>query len=197
MMTFHLRGQLGKQYSSAPITLDVPDILMGMQMLAGRFGNTFKQRVRDGEWHVTKKPLKECTQFDDGLGEDEIKFGQSDGTHIYVTPKVKARGGIVRAVIGVILIVVGTYFNMPFLTKVGIALVIGGVAEMLAPKPQTGQKEQSGTNPSFMFNGTVNVTEQGGPVPVIYGRVPRASSLVLSAGMTTENLPPETNQNGA
>ncbi len=41
---------------------------------------------------------------------------------------------------------------------------------------------------SYVFNGAVNVTTQGGPVPVGYGRM-IVGSVVASMGITVRELP--------
>lgn len=196
LRTIHLGGSLAK-YSRKSIVIDAPDIKMLMQGLYSMFGPRFKQKIRDGEWHITKKPLKNCAILNDSISAEEVPMTLSDAiTEFWINPAIRARSAIIRIVVGVVLVVAGLYFKIPTLVTLGATLIIGGVTELLAPKPKTGQQSQSGQNPSFFFNGTVNVTEQGGPVPIVYGRVNRASSLVLSAGITTENIPPESNQRG-
>lgn len=193
LRTIHLMGNL-KQFSKKPVQIDAPTTHMVMQGLVNMFGPRFKQMVRDGQWHLTRnKKLKDCKSYDDSIAEEELAFNLGSTVEIWLCPAVKAKSGVVRTIIGVVLIVVGVFTTWlgglgTYAIQAGIGLVLGGVAEMLAPKPKKGTTEQAGNNASFLFNGTVNVTEQGGPVPVIYGRVPRASSLVLSAGISTENM---------
>lgn len=47
---------------------------------------------------------------------------------------------------------------------------------------------------SALFNGGLNTTEQGVCVPVIYGRVRRAGSAVISAGISIEEIEREVNE---
>lgn len=196
LRTIHLTGPLAR-FSKKPVQIEAATTLMVMQGLFNMFGPRFKQIIRDGEWHLTRgKKLKDVKSYDDTIAEEELKFNLGATETIYLCAAVKAMSAVARVVVGIVLIVVGailvyTGIGGPlgsYLIKGGLMLVLGGVSEMLAPKPKTGQQDQAGQNASFLFNGTVNVTEQGGPVPVIYGRMRRASSLVLSAGMTTENL---------
>lgn len=71
----------------------------------------------------------------------------------------------------------------------GVALIIGGVAQSLAPSPRVDDYGQrADERPSFLFNGAVNVNAQGVAIPVIYGRTV-VGSVVISAGLTTENIP--------
>lgn len=70
--------------------------------------------------------------------------------------------------------------------SVGVSLALGGVAQMLAPQPKfDGPKEEQ--QPSYVFNGPVNTTAQGQPVPVGYGRM-IVGSAVISAGVSIEDI---------
>ena len=69
-------------------------------------------------------------------------------------------------------------------------MLLGGVAQLLAPDvdsgdPQTYEKPEA--KASFLFNGPVNTAEQGGPVPLVYGRVITGSH-VVSSGLSTEKI---------
>lgn len=70
----------------------------------------------------------------------------------------------------------------------GAGMAIGGVATLLAGNPKTpGPTEKPENKPSFIFNGAVNTTAQGHPVPIGYGRL-RVGSAVISAGMAAEDI---------
>jgi predicted phage tail protein len=73
--------------------------------------------------------------------------------------------------------------------SIGLSLVLGGVAQMLAPQPKNEAGSQESKNsPSYVFNGAVNTTAQGQPVPVGYGRL-IVGSAVISAGLSTTDIP--------
>lgn len=73
-----------------------------------------------------------------------------------------------------------TYGSVAFL---GAALILGGVAQMLAPTPKAGSRAETKENP--YFNGAENTTQQGVPVPIGYGRAIVGSALI-SANITVE-----------
>ena len=193
LRTINFTGKL-RQFSKKPVQIEADTTQMMMQGLILMFGPRFRQMIRDGEWHLTRNmKLKDVKSYDDTISHEELAFNLGKTVEIWLCPAMKAKSAVARIVVGVILIVVGvftTWFGGAgiYAIQAGISLILGGVVELLTPKPKIGQQNQAGQNPSFMFNGTVNVTEQGGAVPIVYGRVPRASSLVLSAGMTTENM---------
>lgn len=72
----------------------------------------------------------------------------------------------------------------------GAALLLGGISQMLAPAPQTpqGMGERAEKKPSYLFDGPVNTSAQGYPVPVGYGRL-IIGSAVISGGITVEDIP--------
>ena len=80
----------------------------------------------------------------------------------------------------------GTAFS-----AIGASLVLGGVAEMITPKPTpigapSGQGQSPINDPralqSFNFNGIQNTSTQGVPIPLVYGKV-FVGSVAISAGV--------------
>lgn len=76
-------------------------------------------------------------------------------------------------------------------TSLGISMVLGGVSSLLfaPPRAETSATERPESRPSYIFDGPVNTTVQGNPVPIGYGRL-RVGSQVVSAGLSVEVLPP-------
>lgn len=70
-----------------------------------------------------------------------------------------------------------------FMFSVGASLVLGGVAQLLSPQPSIdGPQEDPENEPSYAFNGPVNTTAQGQPVPICYGRM-LVGGAVISASL--------------
>ena len=68
-----------------------------------------------------------------------------------------------------------------------VRLVVGGVAQMLAPHAKgIGAKDSAENQASYSFNGPVNTQAQGNPVPVGYGRC-WGGSAVISGGVYAED----------
>tara|TARA_R100000773_G_scaffold29849_1_gene25615 strand:+ start:570 stop:1190 length:621 start_codon:yes stop_codon:yes gene_type:complete len=91
--------------------------------------------------------------------------------------------GGAAAVKGGILTGIGTLTS-----AVGAAMVIGGVSDMLFPKPK--MPEFSSPNDpriSFGFSGTQNTSRAGTPVPLVYGEI-FTGSVVISAGVDTHQV---------
>jgi predicted phage tail protein len=71
---------------------------------------------------------------------------------------------------------------------IGVSLAIHGVAQLLAPAPTTNNASAAvDQRQSFLFGGQSNISAQGGPVPLVYGRM-RVGSVMVSAGVVTEQL---------
>ncbi|MCW5657456.1 MAG: tail assembly protein [Burkholderiaceae bacterium] len=71
-------------------------------------------------------------------------------------------------------------------TQLGMALALGGVVQALGARQQRTSPRPENL-PSYHFDGPVNTTQQGLPVPLRYGRVV-CGGAVISSGITTEQL---------
>ena len=87
--------------------------------------------------------------------------------------------------------VLGSSVTFGNIALFGAAIALQGVSSLLTPTPQAlelGSTASSARNePSFFFDGAVNVVSQGGPVPLVYGRV-RTGSTVISSGISAEQI---------
>lgn len=103
------------------------------------------------------------------------------------------RAGALQTIVGVALVALG-YFTFGATSTVGAAMIsagigigIGGVVQLLSPQTK-GLASQDGPNnkASYGFNGPVNTSAQGNPVPVLYGEM-IVGSAVISAGIFAED----------
>lgn len=118
-------------------------------------------------------------QFGDPPGADDIR----------IAPIVQGSksGGLFATVTGAVLFAVGAFSGQPWLMAIGAGMAFGGVAMMLSPVPSgLGVEDSPNNRPSYAFNGPVNTSVQGGPVPLIYGRG-FIGSAVISAGIYAED----------
>ena len=137
-------------------------------------------------------------EYEDGriehLSQEEYAFERKCKSIRFV-PVIEGAGGngIFQTIIGIVLIVVGVVFEMPNLIYAGAAMLIGGVAAMLAPKPKIGGgvDTMSGSErkdkTSYYFDGPANTTQQGVPVQLIYGEC-LVGSHSISAAVTVDQL---------
>ncbi|WP_372380311.1 tail assembly protein [Xanthomonas sp. NCPPB 1062] len=129
------------------------------------------------------------------LAEDQLHDPPGDDA-IRIAPVLQGskRGGVLQTVLGAVLVVVGVVLSanglgvigVP-LTNAGIAMVIGGVVQMLSPTQKgLGTQDSPDNRPSYAFNGPVNTQAQGNPVPVAYGDT-WTGSAVISGGIFAED----------
>ena len=69
--------------------------------------------------------------------------------------------------------------------NLGVALVLGGIAQSISPQPEPSSLDESVQLESFTFSNVVNTSKQGLPVPIAYGRV-FAGSAVLSSSLDVD-----------
>lgn len=195
MKTILLLGELGKRFGREH-RLDVKSPAEAIRALVANFPALEKHLMNSGKRvryrvMVGEQTLPGAERLHDPAGENEvIKF---------IPVIVGAKGdGLFQTIMGAVLIVVGFVLSFtplapvsPYLYAMGAAMMLGGVAQMLTPTPKTTTNvpdytEQSNTQ-SYVFNGAVNVTAQGNPVPIGYGRM-LVGSAVISAGIQTVDI---------
>ena len=69
--------------------------------------------------------------------------------------------------------------------NVGLALTLGGIATMLTPVPKQFDPGEAAPSGGFAFSGLQNVSQEGIPVPVVYGEM-IVGSVVLSTGLIAD-----------
>lgn len=125
------------------------------------------------------------------FSEEQYQHQEGQFDEIRFVPVVEGAGNVARIVVGVILIVIGYCFPVlaPYLYPMGAALILGGVAGMLAPKPKVNDSTSTAadTKSSYYFDGPANTTSQGVPVQLIYGRC-LVGSHSISAAITVDQL---------
>lgn len=126
---------------------------------------------------------------------------------LVIAPIVTGAGAVGRILLGVALIGVGIlsagagfaglgFANLAgniggalgaFAGNLGIALVLTGVAQLLTPSPKTpGDSEKQD---SFLFDNATETSNQGLPIPLLYGRFLAASPLIVSSSISTFSVP--------
>lgn len=125
----------------------------------------------------------------EGCNEEQL-FDPLGGQTLKFIPVVAgAKDGIWQVVVGAVLIGL-SYLGgplQPFLFNAGVALVVGGISQMLfAPPRPDDPPEKPENKPSYLFSGPVNTTAQGQAVPVLYGKL-RVGSAVIYGSIKSED----------
>lgn len=137
------------------------------------------------------------------LGPDRLDQPVSAREPICLVPVVAGgkSGGLFQVILGVALIGLAMWNPLGFVVgefaplggvaigKIGAYLALGGVVQMIAAhqmgKPQAGAAGE----PSYRFDSQVNVAQEGGPVPLRYGRTIYRPN-VVSQGILSEDIKP-------
>jgi len=121
------------------------------------------------------------------LGENELGFAGSGDIRIAPIITGSKRGGLIQTIIGAVLIAVSFIPGFQILAAPGIALVAGGVIQMLSP--QAGGLKTSAApdnTPGYAFGSAKNTTASGNPVPLCYGKR-RVGGAIISAAIYAED----------
>jgi predicted phage tail protein len=119
-----------------------------------------------------------------------IKDLQIGGTHeLKIVPVIQGskRAGLLQTIIGVVLIVAGSYFGQTWAVQLGVGLAAGGVIQMLSPQASGLKQSAAPENmPSYAFGSAKNTTASGNPVPICIGRR-RWGGMIISASIYAED----------
>lgn len=197
MVPVLLLGELGKKYGRK-FSLDVKSPAEAVRALVANFPE-LQQYMADRYYRViVGKEYTAGDELHNPTGRQIIK----------IVPVIVGAGGVFgkillgAALIGLAFVTGGasiaasgflaggltTTFFGGLAVSMGASLILGGVAQLIAPSPKTGAPSESPeNNPSYVFNGPINTTAQGQPVAVGYGRL-RVGSAVISAGIVAEQV---------
>jgi predicted phage tail protein len=134
------------------------------------------------------------------IGKDDLVLppGRDD---IRIAPVLQGakRGGLFQTILGVALIAVATVYSgglgaaftsnglIGATAMMGASMALGGIVQMMSPQPSgLSASDRPENKASYGFNGPVNTSAQGNPVPLLYGRLTVGSS-VISAGIYAED----------
>ena len=195
MATIKLSGSLAKKFwRQKDYLLETGEVREAFSALKNTVDG-FEEFIRD----QARKGLRYAIfRNRENVGED--RFALSGTTEIRIVPVVSGskNGGLFQTIVGVVLIVAGAvlsgfgqgWIGVPMM-QMGAAMVIGGVIQMLSPVPKSPSQQEQGVTenkPSYLFNGAFNSTQQGLPVPVVYGQMLVGSS-VVAIGTWAEAIP--------
>ena len=108
-------------------------------------------------------------------------------------------GGIFSAIIGILLIVTAPWLAVALggaqamtaaIVLAGLTMVAGGISMLLAKPPKFEdfrEIESTKKSTSYLFGGPTNTANEGGPVPIGYGRL-IAGSQIIQMSLTTREM---------
>ena len=182
-----LYGEAAKQFGKHH-EIDADSTFMVFRGLTHILGRAFRQTILNGKFRIFKNDKKSIKK--NALTEIQIHHDLDDLVHtLHVVPVIGGASGSLRIILGDALIAtgwgaVGGWQLMAL--NMGVSMLISGVASMMTPVPQAATSGAS--LHSFNFTGPQNNTAQGGPVPLVYGKVGNIGGTLISAGMTYERI---------
>ncbi|WP_159032749.1 tail assembly protein [Escherichia coli] len=151
---------------------------------------SFRQKLNERELYQVRIAGRDA-------GENELSARLNEplanGAVIHIVPRLAGAksGGVFQAVLGAAVMAVAIW--MPgvgimasnLLFSLGASMVLGGVAQMLAPKARTPrtQTTDNGKQNTY-FSSLDNMVAQGNVLPVLYGEM-RVGSRVVSQEIST------------
>lgn len=199
MNIIHLHGQLGSEFGPE-YELEVDSAREAIRALCIMVDG-LAERIKTGEWKVLRKQANGEVYLD----IDMLDIGMGDA-ELHIIPAIRGAGGggggAGKILIGIVMIAAAFFTGGASLAAwgamsvgmavVGGALIVNGIASTAAQTPGTDVSSRSdGSDESFLFDGPVNVTSQGGPVYLIYGEV-IVGTVVVSSGIHVEDIPFDT-----
>ena len=188
----YLYGDLADTYGEVH-SFHINSVGEAIRAMEANFPGFRRSIDRKAEYNVVRG---ETLADGEALDDDTIfmKFRKGD---FHIAPAIiGAKAGVIQVVLGAILIVVGVVLSIygygagTPLIKLGIALMLSGIAVMLTPVPG-GQNYDDQEDPNqrrgFLFDGPTNTTEQGGAIPLIYGRM-LVGSTIISTSIDIEDV---------
>lgn len=196
MMTILLYGVLGRQFGKIH-RFAVRSPAEAIRALSVNFPGFRRALIDGGAYRVLRGGRA-------ALGVDDLRAPQSARESLRIVPVVQGARGLGQLILGAALFMaigpVGEFmaFNMEagaamtsFVTggmkAIGVSLMLSGVSSMLFSPVKTQSTERPENQPSYAFDGPVNTSTQGNPVPVCYGRAV-VGSQVISAGLSVDPL---------
>lgn len=186
-----LGGVLGKTFGKEHVRLvdRVGEIGIALSKTIPGFEKYMISSKRRGLTYAVFKGKK-------NIGVDDLGFPVSDEV-IRIIPIIigSKRSGLLQTILGAVIVIasaIGSYFApgnpiSAFGFKVGAAMMLGGIVQMLSPQPAgLASKQDADNQASYAFGGVTNTAAQGNPVPLGYGRR-RIGGAIISAGIYVED----------
>ena len=197
MKSVILHGKLAKLYKKE-YKLDVNSPAEAVRALIYQLKD-FAENIREGEFFVKLDNKK--------IDETELTMNSNCNTiHIIPTVKGSKRNGILKVILGVVLIGVGfavaggafgavgsgmsaTLMGITAKTFIvmGAGMLFNGISQMISPTTSIDSSESADNKPSYIFNSAINLSKEGNIIPVCYGNC-WAGSLVISSGMDVNEV---------
>lgn len=186
-----------KRFADSPIELEVSNF---KELMSGLFTQIkgLRQHIRKGYYKI-----RVGSKY---LSEEQLKttpiIDLKDGCTVHFTPVVAGagkNGGVFQIVAGIVIIAASIisyqwygvgYGSALMFGVTGAAMALGGVMTMLAKVPSMGDYGKEGEKKqSTSFSNIKNLTPQGRPIPLLYGKMLTSLVLISQGVETFDDMP--------
>ena len=190
MVTIRLLGEAGRRFGRS-FVLDVKNAAEAVRALCVQMPAMRQYLIESGDNGILWRVVTE-----DPMGVDEEGLFAPCSKRVVLAPQPAGRGAVGRIILGVALIAGAFIIGQPWLGQfafnlfvgVGTSLVLGGIAQLLTPTPQTtASRSSEEQRNSFTFDKSNVNTAQGSVVPVLYGERIVGSLPVISFSIELQN----------
>jgi predicted phage tail protein len=204
MTTFFLHGRLGSTIGKE-FRLSVKSIGEGLRAIECITHKLYEYLLEGDKRGIGYKVMVGSKDY--LTHESELCHELTEVSEIHLYPVVQGSGnnnGLFQILIGVVMVLAEVYTAggslaamgtsgawsaaftgggmTGFFAAMGTSMALGGVAQLIAGQPQAGgQIKATDQNASYLFNGAVNTTRQGGPIPIGYGEMVVGSQVIALA----------------
>lgn len=185
--TIYFHGQLADELKTNQLELDVDTPRM-LYCALNAMVDGFRQTTLRNKMVVVKRNGTDV----EGVTADTFDMAFGDFKELHLIQDTEGAGAevAIAAIAKGLAVSTLTATVIYIAASVVVGMVLGAIVAALAPSPKTSAgAEGPDERPSFLYNGAVNVVEQGYPVPLVYG-IHTTGSVVISAGIDVAQLPP-------
>lgn len=178
----YLKGRMGKLFGEHH-RLNCKTVQEAMHAI-----DTMKGGVRQYLMDCTENNVKFTVQKGEEFLTNQTAGIELAKDDIIITPVPSgaAKDGMKELIIGVLLIIIGLSMGDPgtmskgaqMLVTVGTQLALNGIVKLMTDEPESLDEQES-----TLFNGPINNTKSGIPVPLAYGRM-EVGGAVINFGFT-------------
>jgi predicted phage tail protein len=181
-----LYGKLAKQFGSVYKFANIKkgvDAVSAINSIQKDFRQTILSHYKDGQHYEIIVNGKSLDAFEANKAKSKIKT-------VEIVPCILGRDPISLFIVGGLSTAAGlgafgavSSAMASFFITLGLGLIMAGITYLLTPIPENKPKRQEATvkGESFLFQGANNVTEQGTPVPLAYGRLRIGSKVIQTS----------------
>lgn len=188
MITVKLYGDLRRRFTKE-VSLEVRTVKEAIRALESQF-EKFRPYMLDRALNYDAHYQVIADDWE--LGETELDVPLGKAKELKIVPIISGSGTIGKIVGGLALLGLGLAgigilgLSAASVALIGGTMALGGIVGLFNQPEAPDPYEESGGEPSLIFNGSINTIATGGRVPIVYGRGGLiCGSQVISAAVRT------------